>query len=92
MQYLSLATKASSALVGINKWHALLGTADSCCHVTQVAAERHNEELREVCVDITSHCLPDVLVSCAPNSAIGCTRYIECAYLAVAFTTKHYLW
>ena len=28
----------------------------------QVAAERHSEELRAVCVDITANCLPDVLV------------------------------
>ena len=28
----------------------------------QVAAERHSEELRSVCVDVAAQCLPDVLV------------------------------
>lgn len=31
--------------------------------VVQVAAERHNSELRQVCIDIATCCLPDVLVS-----------------------------
>ena len=33
-----------------------------------------------MCVDITSHCLPDVLVSYTPNSAVGCTQYVEYAH------------
>jgi hypothetical protein len=28
----------------------------------QVAAERHSEELRGVCIDVALQCLPDVLV------------------------------
>ena len=34
----------------------------TCVSCLQVAAERHSEELRAVCVDITANCLPDVLV------------------------------
>ena len=36
-----------------------------CVSGVQVAAERHSEELRAVCVDITANCLPDVLVRVA---------------------------
>ena len=32
----------------------------------QVAAERHSQELRSVCIDITANCLPDVLVRTSP--------------------------
>ena len=37
----------------------------TCVFGVQVAAERHSEELRAVCVDITANCLPDVLVRVA---------------------------
>ncbi|CAK0782930.1 hypothetical protein CVIRNUC_006125 [Coccomyxa viridis] len=37
--------------------------ADEIAPLLQVAAERHSEELRAVCVDITANCLPDVLVT-----------------------------
>lgn len=41
--------------------------------LVQVAAERHSVALRSVCIDIATHCLPDVLVS---FNGLLCTSWL----------------
>ncbi len=42
-----------------------------------MAAERHNQELRQVCIDIATCCLPDVLVSHTALSLLGLSYTIN---------------